>query len=176
MQLLHVFLSAAETSPILWEHSEGHPAQTGLLRRRLLRHGIPLLPTREYSHQCTAEWVSRMPEQMINMFTSVCLFLSRQYISHPSLPCGCELFWQGLFVQHPTWSVFLLPNRRKQTVNHGSFSVCGLYIQNKVLDRCPSLWEKVKEMWIKHLFPPFKPLHSLYLIAVCFSLYSFSHL
>lgn len=42
------FLLTAETSPVLWEHSEGHPAQTGLLRRGLLRLWLPLFPAREY--------------------------------------------------------------------------------------------------------------------------------
>lgn len=42
------FLKTAETGPVLREHRQSHPAQTGLLCRGLLRPGLPFLPAGEY--------------------------------------------------------------------------------------------------------------------------------
>lgn len=105
-------LQTAEASPILREHSEGHPAQTRLLCRGLLRHGVPLLPTREYSHQHTSPATQRGRATCQNRW-SICFHalsaLSRQYIcAHTPHSHQFWVFWRDSLVQRPTWSVFHL--------------------------------------------------------------------
>lgn len=89
---LRLHLSTEETGPVLREHSEGHPAQTRLLRRGLLWHRVPHLPTREYSHEQTslstlhradsAAWASHLSKQIIKKVQQGRRFLAPQTSLH----------------------------------------------------------------------------------------------
>lgn len=97
---LPLYPLTAEASPVLWEHSEGHPAQTRLLCCRLLRHGIPLLPAREYlpatqlSTLCTCLIAQRWRTTCQNRWSigyqcllssQLCQYMCVSHVLHPQV-------------------------------------------------------------------------------------------
>lgn len=125
MKVWICFLLTAETSPVLWEHSEGHPAQTRLLCRRLLWIGVPLLLAREYWHDCTfctAAWVMHMSKQMINMFTRAFIFsliASMGFTRLTPVWVWLVLVELASSTSHPVCLFSLI--LWKQTVNHSTY-------------------------------------------------------
>lgn len=112
-------LKTAETGPVLREHRQSHPAQTGLLCCGLLRPGLPFLSAGEYLPLSLSLFLSAL------LCSGSLAHQGRRSSFLPSfLPrrhCCCHLF---SLPSHPLTLVLRLSDQQ-QTDRDSLFCLCG---------------------------------------------------